>query len=168
MSTTVLPVVRHVSFPELHHTVCHIFDRIIMCNHNNGISVLLVHRLDELQYLLRGVVVQRAGRLVAQQQLRVLGKRSGNGHALLLAAGKLRREVVHAMRKAHLRKHLRRIKRIRADLAGKLNVLERRKVLNQVIELEHEADIQTAVLRELTFGESADLAPIKRDGAGRA
>ena len=57
---------------------------------------------------------------------------------------------------------------MRADLAGKLNVLERRKVLNQVIELEHEADIQTAVLRELTFGESADLAPIKRDGAGRA
>ena len=86
----------------------------------------------------------------------------------MLAAGKLRREVVHAMRKAHLRKHLRRIKRMRADLAGKLNVLERRKVLNQVIELEHEADIQTAVLRELTFGESADLAPIKRDGAGRA
>ena len=55
-----------------------------------------------------------------------------------------------------------------AYLAGKLDVLERREVLNQIVELEHEADIQTTVLRELTFGESADLAPIKRDGAGRA
>ena len=49
--------------------------------------------LQKLQDSLAGFVIQGAGRLVAQQQLRVLGKRTGDGDALLLAAGKLRREV---------------------------------------------------------------------------
>ena len=58
--------------------------------------------------------------------------------------------------------------RMRANLAGKLDVLERREILNQVIKLKHEADVQAAVLRELTFGEAADVAPVEQDGAGRA
>ena len=42
-------------------------------------------------------VVQRTGGLVAEQQLWVFGQCAGNGHPLLLAAGKLRREVVRCV-----------------------------------------------------------------------
>ena len=93
--------------------------------------------LQQLQDSLARFVVQSAGGLVAQHQLGIFSKRSGNGHALLLAAGKLRGEVIHAVRKAHLRKHLRRIKRMRANLAGKLDVLERREILKQSNILNH-------------------------------
>ena len=98
-------------------------------------------------------------------QLGVFRQRARDGHALLFATGKLRREVVHAVRQAHLRKHFGRVKRVRADLACQLNVLKRREVLHQVVELEHEADVQAAVLRQLLLVERADFAPVKHDRA---
>ena len=48
------------------------------------------------QHPLAGGEVERPGRLVAQQQRGVLGQRPGDGHPLLLAAGKLRGEMVDA------------------------------------------------------------------------
>ena len=41
--------------------------------------------------------VERAGRLVAQQHVGPLGDGARDGHALLLAAGELRREVIEPM-----------------------------------------------------------------------
>ena len=47
-----------------------------------------------------GLEVERAGRLVAQQDVRPLGDGARDGDALLLAAGQLRREVVQAVAEA--------------------------------------------------------------------
>ena len=53
-----------------------------------------------------GLGIQRAGRLVAQQQRRILAQRAGDGHALLLAAGELVGALVELVLQAHQAQHL--------------------------------------------------------------
>ena len=55
---------------------------------------LAVDPRDRLQHEDARVDVERTGRLVAQQHGRVLGHGPGDRHALLLAAGELRRKMV--------------------------------------------------------------------------
>ena len=61
---------------------------------------LAIDALDRLQHDDAGLHVERAGRLVAEEHLGPLGDGAGDGDALLLAAGKLRREMIHAGRQA--------------------------------------------------------------------
>ena len=49
----------------------------------------------------RGLAVKRAGRLVGQDQDRIVDQRAGDGDALLLSAGELARPVLRAMGQAH-------------------------------------------------------------------
>ena len=56
-----------------------------------------VDALDGLEHQHAGLAVERAGRLVAEQQVGALGDRARDRHALLLAARELRREVVQAL-----------------------------------------------------------------------
>ena len=64
----------------------HSFRRLLKAMSEPGVIV----SLQQLQHGLAGIVIQRAGRLVAEQQLRILGQRPRDGHALLLAAGERR------------------------------------------------------------------------------
>ena len=57
------------------------------------ISLML---LEQVHDLARHQRVEVAGGLVRQHQLRVAGERARDGHALLLAARELRRDVLHA------------------------------------------------------------------------
>ena len=57
---------------QTHDTVRHILYRVVMRNHNDSVAVFLIDRLDQLQDLLRGRVIQRAGRLIAEEDIRVL------------------------------------------------------------------------------------------------
>ena len=70
------------------------------------------------------MVVERARGLVAQQKLGIFCQGTGDGHALLLAAGKLGREVLHALAQAHFTQALGGIERIGADLRRQLDVFE--------------------------------------------
>ena len=62
--------------------------------------------------------VEGAGGLIAEQELGVFRQGAGDGHALLLTAGKLAREVAHALGKAHGIQHLIGRQGVLADLAG--------------------------------------------------
>ena len=55
---------------------------------------------DHLEHAHAGAEVERAGGLVAQQDVRPLGDGARDGHALLLAAGELRRKVVEPLAQA--------------------------------------------------------------------
>ena len=57
-------------------------------------SVDLGQRLEHAD---AGLAVERAGRLVAQQNVGPLGDGAGDGDALLLATRHLRRKMVHAL-----------------------------------------------------------------------
>ena len=68
-----------------------------MRDDHHGHALRLANILQQLQYFLTGLVIERTGRLIAQQQLRLFGNRAGDGYTLLLAAGQLRWEVPHAL-----------------------------------------------------------------------
>ena len=137
--------------------------------HNcHGAAALAAGALEKPQNLLARHVVQGTRGLVAEQKLGVLGKRAGNGNALLLTAGELRRKHVLALGEANLVKHLGCWKRIRANLACELDVLECGEVLHQVVELEHKANVMPAVECEVVLREPRDLAARKPDGPGGA
>ena len=57
-----------------------------------------VEPLQQVEHLGRGAGVEVAGRLVADQQRRVVGQRAGDRDPLLLAAGQLRRQLVGLVR----------------------------------------------------------------------
>ena len=103
--------------------------------------------------LLAHLGVQRAERLVQQQQLGLDRQRAGQRHALPLAAGKLRRIAVLQIAELH---QLQQAQHPLADLAlghafrtaldaeTEGDVVEHRHVAEQRVVLEHEADIAVA------------------------
>ncbi len=67
--------------------------------------------VDEMQqrveHVLGGVRVEVAGRLVGEDETRLVGQRAGDGGALLLAARQLRRAVIDAVGETQRAQHLR-------------------------------------------------------------
>src|SRR5262245_12996533 len=55
---------------------------------------------EQFEHLVPSVRVEGACRLVADNQLRVVHQRTGNGHTLLLAAGQLSRQPLHTLTQA--------------------------------------------------------------------
>ena len=65
-----------------------------MGHHDHGVAIFPVHRLDELQYLFTGLVVQSSGGLIAEENIRVFDNGPANGGPLLLTAGELIGQLV--------------------------------------------------------------------------
>ena len=66
-------------------------DAAVVRDHDDGPAGLHGHLLQQFHDRLARVGVEGRGRLVADQQLRLVNQGAGDGHALLLAAGQLRR-----------------------------------------------------------------------------
>ena len=102
--------------------------------------------------------VQVAGRLVGEDDLRIIRERARQRDALLLAAGKLRRIVVRAAGQSDLLEQLLG-PRPRVGDAGDLHrhrdVLVGGQRRDQVKELEDEADLFAAQLRQRVLAERA-------------
>ena len=113
--------------------------------------------------------VEIAGRLVGEQDRRIVGQRAGNRDPLLLAAGELRRIVMPAAGQAHLVEQ-----RVRAaagvaapgNLHRHQDVLARRQRRHQVEELEDEADLLAAQPRESILVERGDVHAVDQNRAG--
>ena len=121
-----------------------------------------VHLLQRLEHAHARGRIQRARRLVAQQHRRALGNGARNGHALLLAARKLRGKVVQPRRQPHQRQRLFGRERMAGDFRDHRHVLARRQARNQVVELEHEAHVLAPKARERrVIGAAQILAAIK-------
>jgi hypothetical protein len=67
-------------------------NRVVMGDEDDRVS-LPVQILQQVKHIPACFGVQRAGGLVRKDHGGVAGQRAGNGHALLLAAGELRRNV---------------------------------------------------------------------------
>ena len=123
------------------HPLGHPGDRGVVRDDDRQRAQLAVHALEHLEHELARRVVERAGRLVAEQHVRALGHRARDRHPLLLAAGELRREVVEAVAEADEPQRLGRVERRGGDLGDERHVLERRQARDQVVELEDVADV---------------------------
>ena len=66
---------------------------------------ILCDLLEQLHDLYAGFTVQRTGRLVCQQNIRIVDKRTGDGNALYLPAGHLIGLFMHVVAKTNLFQH---------------------------------------------------------------
>ena len=69
-------------------------------------QLILCHIPDQIHDLYTGCSIQCSGGLITQQDLRVVGKRSGDGYTLHLSAGKLVGLFVEMILQTHLFQHL--------------------------------------------------------------
>jgi hypothetical protein len=79
---------------------------VVVRDHDDGHPVLAVDAAEQIHDLPGRGRVQVAGRLVGQQQLGAADQGAGDGHALLLPARELRRQVAHARGQAQVGQHL--------------------------------------------------------------
>ena len=138
---------RHAAVVHVDHAVGDGRDSGVVRDDDDGGAAFAAHILQDLQDLFAGVVVERARGLVAEQDFGVFRNGAGDGHALLLAAGKLCREVIDAVGEADHLEDLHRVHGVLHDLARELDVFLGGQVLHQVIELKDEPHVVATVLR---------------------
>jgi hypothetical protein len=126
---------------QVDDAVRHAGDGGVVGDDDRGGADLVVDAGDDLEDELAGLVVERPGRLVAEQHLGPLDDGAGDGDALLLAAGELRRKVVAPRRQADPVDRLVDRHRVLDDVGDQGDVLAHRQARDQVVELEHEADV---------------------------
>ena len=141
---------------------------------------LLRQTADDLQHLTGQFRVQRRGRLVKAENIRVERQCPGDGHPLLLTAGKLMRIVPGTVRKAHLVQQLHSggtdgfltlTAVLGHQLPGEGHVFQSRILGKKVKGLEHHAEVEP-VFPDLFFGAARVMVGVKQhlvlygDGAG--
>ena len=128
-------------------------------------------RLNELlEHALGGGRVEIAGRLVGKEEPRPIGDGAGDGHALLLAAGKLRGAVIAALGNAERVEELARAllgfgSRQAKDELRQHDVLERREFRQEMVELIDEADLRAAHAGALAVAELDAIDAVDHHGA---
>ena len=145
------------SIGQPQHPVGHPRDGRVVRDDHRGRAELCVDARDHLQDDLPGLVVEGPGRLVAEQDIGALGDRARHRDALLLAARQLGREVVEPVREPDQRERVRRVHRIGRDVGHQRDVLARGEARDQIVELEHEADVLAPEARQLRLVRAAEV-----------
>src|SRR5690606_22664216 len=114
------------------------------------------------------VLVEVPGRLIREQNQGLVDQRTGHGDPLLLAARELSRLVGLPSLETDLREEraspvARGTVPAAADQRRHHDVLERRELTQQVVELEDEADVAIAHRRHLLVVQHRDVAPPEED-----
>ena len=138
----------------------------VVGHHDERLAEGVDRLAQEVEDLLARRRVEVAGRLVGEDDHRLQDERAGDGHALLLASGELRRPVLAPVGRFDLLDdrvvpvlvHLG-----AAELEREEDVLLRREHREQVEELEDEADVAPAELRQLRIAELGDVRPVDGD-----
>ena len=125
----------------------------------------MIDILHELQDFLGRLIVERARRLVAQQQTWVFDERAADGTALLLAARNLARELVAVLVEAQRTQQVVDIERVFGQVRRDLDVFLDGEVRHQIIELEHEAQFAASVFAQVSGLEHREVAAVHHDGA---
>ncbi len=138
---------------ELQHAVRDRRERLVVRHEHHRGALFAVDLAQGCEHELARPEVEVARRLVAEDELRVLGERSGDRDALLLAAGELRGEVELRSASPTFARRSRdrggRLAVARGEVDGEAHVLPGSQSRDQVEELEDEADLLPAEQREL-------------------
>src|SRR5690606_2396610 len=138
--------------------------RIVRDQHERR-AALAVQLLEQMDDRLARAGVEIAGRLVGEQDARLVDERAGERDPLLLAARKLRGIVIEPVAEADPAEQLRGPPadvRVASQLERYLHVLAGRQRRNQLERLEHEADGGAAEAGTLVLAERSEI------GAGDA
>ena len=130
--------------PELHDTGRILLRQLrVVGNHND--KAVLRHLPEQIHDLYAGIAVQRPGRLIRQQDIRVVHQRPGDRHSLHLSAGHLVRLLVELVSKTNFLQRLHRplpafCLSDAGDRQCQLDIGQYSLVRDQVVALEHESD----------------------------
>ena len=134
------------ALPHRDDALVHGIDDFPVVRDHDDRRALLIHPLEQLHDLPGIPRIEVSGRLIRQQNVRMIDQRSRERHSLLLAAGELIRKVFILVGKSDRGKNVRHIPldaRIRDlnDTLGKCHVLIDIPVLQQTEVLEYDAQI---------------------------
>ena len=135
---------------------------IVFMRHQHDGDAFVIELLQQRHDLDTGAAIEGTGGLICEDQLRLAYQCAGNGYALLLAAGKLRGMVIHALGKPHLREPLFGASSMfgHGNLAveqGQGDIVQGGCACQQVEVLEHKADLPIAHMRQDITGELRDF-----------
>src|SRR5258705_11967468 len=165
-------VVAHQSVAERNHARAVFGDVRLVRHEDDGDAALDVEALEDAHHLDARLRVEIAGRLVGEQQRRVVSQRLSVADTLVLAAGALIGMVAKPVAEAY---GLRRVGRALPPLRGghlarveqrELDVLDRGCAREQVEPLEHEADLRVAHVREVARRERRHVVPVQEVASG--
>ena len=141
-----------------------------MGDEDDGFPPFAVQLVEKIHHGAAGLGVQRAGRLVGEQQRGITGHCPGDRNPLFLSAGQLVGLVLGAIPHPH---HLQQFPRPRGPPAGGNTGIEQRQLdvllcvgaADQVEGLKDKADLPVADCRELAVAGPLDIHPVQQVAA---
>ena len=118
---------------------------------------------EDIHDLIPGMRVEIAGRLISEDHGRIIAERSGDRHTLLLSAGQTQHTAVHLLvAEPHIGQQrtgaLPPSSAVHAgDLHGQLDIFQRGQLREQVVMLEDDARIMTAVVIHVHLSQALSL-----------
>ena len=136
----------------------------IVRDHQNGVPGF-VKLLEELQDDGFVGLVEIAGGLVGKNEFRLIDQRASDGHALLLAAGKLRGKMRQAIAETHAAQGVGGLRLVGGamKILRQHHVFERAEIRDEMELLEHESDFFRAIAHQLRFGELREVGAVDDD-----
>ena len=140
-------------------------DHIVVRDDDEGMSIFLVQLANQVKQDLAVLAVEITGGLVGHNQLGAVHQRPGDGHPLLLAAGKLVGFVLQAVGQSHVGEQLAGVVRIilpmiALDHARDQHILQSGEFCQKMMELENKADIIVAEAGQLRFAVAEHILTI--------
>ena len=111
-----------------------------------------------------GLGIQRSGRLIRQNDCRIIDHRAGDRHTLLLTAGQPRHAAVFESRKIHEAEHLRNAL-LYLVLRHLLKLQSERDIFVYVVVREKRVPLEDRVDGALVRGEARDAFSVKKNFA---
>ena len=145
--------------------------QLLVVRHDDERLIHLIPQFEEerVQFLLM-LRIQTAGRLIGQDNCRMVYQRPCYGDPLFLSTGQLRRFMRHPVAQPEKVQHLlcplfgNRTLLLRYQCRNH-HILQRRKFRQQLMELEHESDILITECRQFALRKLADIDAINRQAA---
>jgi hypothetical protein len=151
---------------EKQHAVGHFLNAGIVRDDKDRGAELLVDLEQGLDHADAGLGVQGAGGLVAQQNIRPLRDRARDGDPLLLATRQFGGKMIHAFFEPDQRQRLIGPHRMVGNLGDQGYVLVCREAGDEIVELEHEADMVAAIARQSAVVEGGEVGIAEEEAAG--
>lgn len=147
--------------------------RLAIVRGNEECRIGLPHEVGEKREdLLASLVVQVAGRLVGEDEERVVSQGTSDGYPLLFSPGQPVRKTISSVEEADVIEHrlgpfLGGRRRVPSEFEGQEHVLDHREGRDQVKRLEDKSDMRPPKERPIRFGKLREVGPVNHHLSSR-
>ena len=140
----------------------------VVSNHDDGLTELLIELAKHAEDVFRGRGIEVTGGLVGKKDLGLGDDGAGDGHALLLAAGELRRLVLQAFLQAEETDyHVEtvRVKAVPVDVLGESDIVAGVEGGEEIVFLEDKTDFVAAQEGSRRVAHGGEIVAVEQDAA---